>query len=327
MSSQTVITEFDTTHLATAQRTPAWEDFNAQHLVRLECRTLEQGGIEAYQRNVRHQTFSAIEISSGPHAIRRDAEMTAQTPAGAVQATVVEEGSCQIWTRDGVDIAHPGQLVLIDTDQPYELIVPDYVRVRLLLAEKSALLSALSPGLPATFDGAAPLDRPALPSQPARLPFPAGLGVASTQREAMYVRSYAESLVRSPQRADGTERALRAFQSLISSALPVDYVTEARNYIALRCQEPRLSAERIAAHIGISVRHLHRCFSAQDSSVGGEVLKARLAFAAQLLQGAGQSQLAISEVAAQAGLASTSHFHRSFTKAYGMTPGQWRAAG
>src|SRR6202042_2592178 len=50
----------------------------------------------------------------------------------------------------------------------------------------------------------------------------------------------------------------------------------AQQIIEERCIDPRLDAERVADHLGISLRSLHFAFESTGASVGSRILSARL---------------------------------------------------
>jgi AraC family transcriptional regulator, positive regulator of tynA and feaB len=76
--------------------------------------------------------------------------------------------------------------------------------------------------------------------------------------------------------------------------------------------------------LGISVRTLHRAFSAQGRSFGGTLRKLRLEEAQRLLEAPFLARLSVSEVGRRCGFADASHFVREFHQATGMTPGHLR---
>jgi AraC-like DNA-binding protein len=91
-------------------------------------------------------------------------------------------------------------------------------------------------------------------------------------------------------------------------------------------REPRdgLSLPRLASQLGLSERHASRLVHERlGRSLGEHVTELRVACAKQLLA---QSDLAVIEVAAEAGFGSLGHFNQVFRARSGGTPSAFRAA-
>lgn len=86
-----------------------------------------------------------------------------------------------------------------------------------------------------------------------------------------------------------------------------------------------LSVQDVARVVGLSSRQLARRFhSALDRTFSEELLRKRLEEAKRLLR---STDHAIADLAPMVGFRSTSYLHRSFQKAFGMTPAQYRRRG
>jgi transcriptional regulator GlxA family with amidase domain len=96
----------------------------------------------------------------------------------------------------------------------------------------------------------------------------------------------------------------------------------AQQFIEQRCLDPRLDAERVADHLGISLRSLHLAFEATGATVGSRILSARLRRARDLL--ARFPQRSILDVALDCGFENLATFYRGFSRAYGYPPGEVR---
>jgi len=96
----------------------------------------------------------------------------------------------------------------------------------------------------------------------------------------------------------------------------------AQRFIEERCADPRLDAERVADHLGISLRSLHFAFEATGASVGSRILSARLRHARDLL--VWFPRRSILDIALDCGFDSLASFYRGFSRAYGHPPGEVR---
>lgn len=97
-------------------------------------------------------------------------------------------------------------------------------------------------------------------------------------------------------------------------------------YIEVHLADPDLSPGVIAAAHHISVRHLHRLFRAEDTTVSRWIQHRRLAACRRELGRPGRSAPTVTAVAHRYGFTSASHFSRAFRAAYGVPPREWRAS-
>lgn len=107
------------------------------------------------------------------------------------------------------------------------------------------------------------------------------------------------------------------------AALHAARFSSARAHIEHALQNPRLSAEMVARHLGVSVRQLHRIFAREGKSVALEVRQARVERAQLLL--AREPVRLVNDVALACGFDSLATFYRSFRTVSGMTATEWRS--
>jgi AraC-like DNA-binding protein len=107
------------------------------------------------------------------------------------------------------------------------------------------------------------------------------------------------------------------------AALHAARFASARSYIENALSHAHLSAERVAQHLGISARQLHRIFAREGKGVALEIRKARVERAQQLL--ARETARTVSDVAFACGFDSPATFYRSFRTVSGMTASEWRS--
>jgi AraC family transcriptional regulator, positive regulator of tynA and feaB len=84
--------------------------------------------------------------------------------------------------------------------------------------------------------------------------------------------------------------------------------------------DPGLVAGQIAEACGLSVRSLHRVFSATDKTFASELMHIRIAEAARMLGSRRFDTLNVSEVSRRCGFSDPSHFARQFRMQRGMAP-------
>jgi AraC-like DNA-binding protein len=88
--------------------------------------------------------------------------------------------------------------------------------------------------------------------------------------------------------------------------------------------DPDLTPQRVADHLGISVRTLHLRFKQIGQSFTQWVRDERLEACSVALRDRNQRGLNISEIAYRWGFSDLSHFNKSFRARFDRTPTQWR---
>ncbi|MEV6245673.1 helix-turn-helix domain-containing protein [Streptomyces sp. NPDC051742] len=95
-------------------------------------------------------------------------------------------------------------------------------------------------------------------------------------------------------------------------------------YIREHLAEPDLSAARIAAAHGISVRQLYAVLSRSGISLGDWIRTRRLAECRRELAGPNGRLRTVAAIGRRWGFADATHFSKVFKRAYGMPPRDWR---
>lgn len=111
----------------------------------------------------------------------------------------------------------------------------------------------------------------------------------------------------------------------LASTLAQERHRRALQYMEDNLLHPGLSPARIARHLCLSERQLHRSFEAYDTSVAGEIRRLRLAYALDQLTSC--PGMPITQIAFQCGFDSLSTFYRAVKKAYGHTATELRVQG
>lgn len=101
-------------------------------------------------------------------------------------------------------------------------------------------------------------------------------------------------------------------------------VAAALRYIRTHLRQD-LSVEMLAGQVGLSGRQLVRRFQkALHRSVTEEILRQRLAETKRMLR---STDIQIIDIAPKVGFHSTTYLHRTFRRAFGQTPEEYRRAG
>jgi AraC-like DNA-binding protein len=117
--------------------------------------------------------------------------------------------------------------------------------------------------------------------------------------------------------ADATEPRTRA---ILNEAL----YTRIVEYVLLHLTDSTLTPKRIATERHISLRHLYRLRSHNDTGIAEWIIQERLPRAAAALTDDRQRRSPISAIAFSLAFSDAAHFSRRFRAAYGVPPHLWR---
>lgn len=216
--------------------------------------------------------------------------------------------------RQGGHVAHlrPGDAVLVDSAQRYELHFPDSV-------------ACLSIQLPRAFAGrwlrTVDADGPRVAARDA------GWGRA--------LSALCLQLGEEPALACQLPQELLCDQvgAMLAAALePQPPPSRAAAALAERAQacmrqrldESGLAAGAVAQDLGVSARTLHRAFASLGTTFGGRLRELRVRHAAELLGQPRLAALTVAEIGRRCGWSDASHFGRDFQALQRQTPAAWR---
>lgn len=207
----------------------------------------------------------------------------------------------------------PGDAVLVDSAQTYELHFPESVEVMSIQLPRTwvgAWLNRLEDSKP----------RVALRDQ--------GWGRALSGLSLQLAHDPLSALGYPPHLLSDQLGAMLAASlepSTMESLSPrQDLVMQARRVLRASLDRPGLTAQCVAAELGVSVRTLHRAFAAQATSFALDLRRLRLTHAAQLLSHSRLAKVTVAELGRRSGFADGSHFVREFQRHFGETPARWR---
>jgi AraC-like DNA-binding protein len=248
--------------------------------------------------------------------LKRSRREIDRSPSGQVLVALLKRGSCleDFEGRDPILLDEPGDLLLLDFDGPQTATFDGLMSATCAFIPRRRLRPFLSNDSEL---------RPLLihPCNELHGLLKACL-VASVETQSLTCAA-----------ADG---ALAALASLAIVAHGVHPETSqelhgpflharrvrAQCFIEERCIDPRLDAERVADHLGISLRSLHLAFEATGASVGSRILSARLRHARDLL--VRFPKRSILDIALDCGFENLATSYRGFSRAYGHPPGEVR---
>ena len=112
----------------------------------------------------------------------------------------------------------------------------------------------------------------------------------------------------------------RAMAEAAETTLPA----QVRAYVGQNLRDPGLTADRIAAALAISRRHLYRVCGEAGMSIEQQIISRRLALAHTELTAPALRGRSVADIAHSVGFRDVDHFRRRFKQAYGLTPHECR---
>ncbi|MFD9001469.1 helix-turn-helix domain-containing protein [Streptomyces sp. NPDC059582] len=288
---------FSTVGLPEAERIALWEEHNAETLIGLRCRSLQDGALDATEINLQLPRVHVARVLGSPHVVERPQAEIRRVPSDAVACYLNLAGDAFFYHDDGVRLLHPGQLLVCDADLPF-------------MRGFSHGLEELAVKVPHTVwrDLGGPMSL--------RQPLVVDDGLVQTRTLATLV---ARALRRDSSVGLDEDTLLDLLGCVVTGRAPslsTVHLAVAKAYIDEHLADAGLSATRIAQGIGISERHLSRVFASGGSSVPRYLLLRRLERARSLLREGGATTVA--EVAARCGFASAAHFSHRFKERFGL---------
>jgi AraC-like DNA-binding protein len=159
--------------------------------------------------------------------------------------------------------------------------------------------------------------------------------ISGSSRAGAALASLSKSLYDHPERTEEEEAAaLNAYFDTLTGCLGLGGISKRNtqdlraritHYVDARLSDSSLAPGEVASAVGISLRHLHRVFSATGKTFGDYVRARRLKNCLRDLGNPGLTHKSITEVAFSWGFSDAAHFSHSFRKQFGVSPRAFRA--
>ncbi|MFJ8751629.1 helix-turn-helix domain-containing protein [Streptomyces sp. NPDC102441] len=248
--------------------------------------------------------------------LRRTDRLAREDEEPAVTLAVQMTGSSVVVQNGRECLLRPGDCAVFESIAPYTLLFDEGVDHHFIRFPRSAL--ALPDRLLRDIT-AVPLG----PGNPvARLAFTYFSQLAAT--DTLHQGPHADAVV------EPSVELLRAVltsqhgnSSLAQGPLEATLSLRVTQYIRKHLADPDLSAARIAAAHGISVRHLYAVLSRSGISLGDWIRARRLAECKRELAGPNGRLRTIAATGRSWGFVNATHFSKVFKQAYGISPRAW----
>ncbi|MFD5257645.1 helix-turn-helix domain-containing protein [Streptomyces bobili] len=251
--------------------------------------------------------------------LRRTERLAREDEEPAVTLGVQTTGSSVVVQNGRECLLRPGQFAVYESIAPYTHLFDEGVDYRFIRFPRAAL--ALPDRLLRDIT-AVPLgsDNPV-----ARLAFTyfSQLAVTDELHQGVYPDAIVEPSIELLRAALTSQHG---DSGLARAPLEATLSLRITHYIRAHLADPDLTAARIAAANGISVRHLYVVLSRSGISLGDWVRTHRLAECRRELAGPNGRLRTIAAIGRRWGFVDATHFSKMFKQAYGMSPRAWREA-
>ncbi|MFD6141843.1 helix-turn-helix domain-containing protein [Promicromonospora sp. NPDC060271] len=307
-ASHGALDRFSTRGLPAVRRIELWEEHNANALVALQCRMLDESALEAAETNLQLDRLHLAHVEANPHAVERTGRTVRTRPTESVALYFTLAGEAIFADADGARTLRPGQLLVCDADRPF--------------------LRGFSEGLE---ELAVKMPYDMLRSVGGTVPRTARVIDVRGHTYAAALATLVERAVGS--RGDGSadEDALVALvTAVLGQPEPAvgrqtgAHFAAAEQYVRQWLRDPTLSARRIADAIGLSERQLSRVFAECGTSVPRLVARRRVEMAARMLRMPSYAEHTVEAIGLRCGFSSAAQFSRVFREQSGMSPSEAR---
>lgn len=289
---------------------------------------------EDFHGSVRMRNLGAVQLVVLRYSsllAHRPTQLIRRTDPGLCQLMVPLHGSLTL-SHAGQDmLLRPGDLVLKDSSQPFQLrALPDGATADGAPAGRE-LPGHLTAQFPRSLLSARDTDLDQLTA--VRIPTDRGMGALLSN---LLVRLGTGPECYRPAEATHLGTAVvDLFGAVLASSLHAEsaqpreamrraLVLRIHGFIHRHLPDPRLSPATIASAHHISLRHLHRLFQEDDTTVSAWIRHQRLEHCRHDLADPQLSAHRIHAIAAQWGYPQPADFSRAFRTAYGITPREFR---
>lgn len=317
MQPNPIVAVRSTDVLPSAERFPYWADVVTQTFVPLECDAPDRA---SFRGDIRHRQIGLIGITdvvASAMRARRTPVTIARSPSDDMIVVLHLRGPCRAGQRSGAVELIPGGGAMVAADECYFFEFPDCFRQlvlkvprRLLAEERRLAEERIAPDRPRSL---------VLASGPARLLQKLALSLLdepadfSVDEELGIERAFAE-LLRSatvPPGSDVFDGSRR--------------YSDARRFIRRHLADPELNPDAVASQVKMSTRNLARLFARHGTTIERAIWTERLAAARRDLLDPRALERTITDIAFSWGFSDAAHFSRSFSKAFGLAPSEFRA--
>lgn len=289
----------------------SWADDLADAFVQLEPRRISDAPFRGAITKADLAPLHISRVMATPHSVQRQRAHIAKGTGDLYFLNLQLDGLSRSVQRGHEQICGPGDLAVVDTTEPFEIMNLRGFNLLCFAAPRALLPSHFA-------------DRPRLTLSSTEM----GRALART------LSGYADLCIHAP----------AALAPALGHHL-LDLLSHAENFVAdaplvrvhapvqlsmmldhldRHFTDPRFNAATLARKFGCSVRYVHKLFSTTGRSVGEHVNDRRILASARYLLDPGCRAMTIAEIAFAAGFSDISYFNRLFRRCNGLSPREFR---
>ncbi|MFD0094627.1 MULTISPECIES: helix-turn-helix domain-containing protein [Bacillati] len=261
--------------------------------------------------------LSVSTLRADPHKVSRTPTMVAADPTDDYMLALITRGATTVYHNEHRSQLGPGSFVLFDTTTPWVVDAPTEFEQIVVRTPRALLDSHMPIAVVNDFVGQSISSQTVI-----------GRLVTRLLSDIAYID---ESLSESAAAAISSA-VMDLLVTAVSESTPplrgiarvhAEDLQAVQRIMLLHLHDPDHSIAQTAAEAQMSVRHVHKLFSAAGMTPLRWLYQQRLGRARKLLL---RTSLTVTEISQQVGFRDVAHFSRTFRNQFGASPAQYRAA-
>jgi AraC-like DNA-binding protein len=314
-----MVVKWSTEDLLPARRFEAWREACCQQVYALTPERRERHPFSGSLLRHLAGPLDVVDVHCDGHVVQRRPQDINEHPSDTCYIYRQLQGRASFEQRGRSPVAEAGDIVIADPNVAFTTAADDSFHFRLWRLDRSRI-------------------QPMLALRSGDLPM---VKVERDNGEAALIGSWLDALLDNyaGMSGSGLDLAVGTLCALVAntaglapemrergrSSRRAAQLQRVTRLIELRCGDPGLSADKVAAEFAISPRTLHQLFEPSGTSFHEELTRLRLAKAHDLLRDLANGHASTAEIGFAAGFNEVSTFYRRFKQRYGTTPGEFRA--
>ena len=311
---------FTTGTVRPADSTAYWVDALCDAYVRLECDPMAVDFSGPFQGEIQQNSLSTVDVSvveASPQKVARTHRLISRGHEDVFIVSMQRQGRCQVIQDRNHAELEAGDFAIYDSTRPYTLIYPDGIHQFTLKIPRRQLIAQL----------------PNVESLTA-------MKVCGNRGAGHLLINMIETLARDIGQLDPISfdavagsivsiltAGLRTLESRVEpppSSLTAYHLERIKQHVLSNLHDPALSVQSTAAALRLSVSSLYRVFESQGTTLSDWIWNQRLDRCRRDLADPLLANQSVIQIAFRWGFSDASHLSRSFKRAFGLSPREFR---
>lgn len=312
---------FTTETVQPAESTAYWVDALCDAYVRLECDPMAVDRPGPFQGEIQQSSLSTVDVSvveASPQKVARTHRLISRGHEDVFIVSMQRQGRCQVIQDRRHAELEAGDFVIYDSTRPYTLTYPDGIHQFTLKIPRRQLIAQL----------------PNVESLTA-------MKVRGNRGAGHLLINMIETLIRDIGQLDPISfdavagsivsiltaglRTLECGTEPAPSTLTAYHLERIKQHVLANLHDPALSVQNTSAALQLSVSSLYRIFESQGTTLSEWIWNQRLDRCRRDLADPLLANQSVIQIAFRWGFSDASHLSRSFRRAFGLSPRDFRA--